>query len=114
MYVLVIDDDQEICKNILELLSYEGHTADGARTVAEGLRRAAAQIPDVVICDWKLPDGTGADVIDHLGNIPIILVTATDVRIMSAQHLSRAAGCIMKPFIISDLIKAIDQLMVKQ
>ena len=77
--VLVIDDKP----NLLGLMSKvlrgdaEVHSASG---VAEALKLLVSMTPDVVVCDLKMPDGTGLDVLRRVreisAEIPFILVSA--------------------------------------
>ncbi len=68
--VLVIDDDVESAEALRELLALSGHTVDVACDGAEGLRRAAALSPDVILCDVGLPGMSGYDVAAALRATP--------------------------------------------
>jgi len=110
MHVLIIDDDPGIAENVKEMLEFEGHTAGVATTAKEGVQLAHETRPDVVLCDWRLPDGTGADVIGQLPNVPVILTTGTDVNAIEQIYLNQAAGYIMKPFRMSELVEVVTQV----
>jgi two-component system response regulator HydG len=60
--VLVIDDDQDLCANLWDLLRDRGYRV----AVAHGEREATAQLSNaalrVVLIDMKLPEGDGAKV----------------------------------------------------
>ena len=60
--VLLVDDHQLLTQALSRLLALEEdiHVAAVAGTVA-GAKRAARERIDVVLMDYKLPDGTGAD-----------------------------------------------------
>ncbi|MBZ0283495.1 MAG: response regulator [Anaerolineae bacterium] len=110
MHVLIIDDDPHIAENVKEMLELEGHTARVATTVEDGVRLVQETPPDVVLCDWRLPDGTGADVIGQLPDVPVILTTGTDVYTIEQIYLNQAAGYIMKPFRMAELVDVVTQV----
>ena len=63
MRVLILDDHQLFADALVHLLSAEGDVEVIAttRTIAEAERVAAEEQPDVVLIDFMLPDGNGAD-----------------------------------------------------
>jgi two-component system KDP operon response regulator KdpE len=77
--VLVIDDDPELGKLVetilkpLELTVYQAYSGE------DGLRKAYAIHPDLVILDVMMPDLDGFDVcsrLRELSNLPILMLTA--------------------------------------
>jgi response regulator RpfG family c-di-GMP phosphodiesterase len=62
--VLVVDDQELFAQGLLRLLDdSSGITVVGTVSSAkEAVRVAIEEEPDVVVLDWRLPDGTGADV----------------------------------------------------
>lgn len=61
--LLVIDDSLTIRKSV-ELLAMkgEGHQLEFASAGQEGISKARAQPPDVILLDFVLPDMKGTDV----------------------------------------------------
>jgi DNA-binding NarL/FixJ family response regulator len=53
-----------------------------ATTVQEAVDQASTLAPDVILMDYRLPDGTGADattaILDQVGEIPILMLSAED------------------------------------
>ena len=82
--VMVLDDHEVVRRGICDILD----RADGvtvvaeAGTVAQGVRRANAVRPQVILSDLRLPDGTGLDVIAHvrttLPDTRIVVLTSYD------------------------------------
>lgn len=82
MHVLLIDDDPPIL-DLLELsLSLDGHQVSRATDGEEGLRVAAAELPDLIILDTMMPGLDGLEVArrirldETLRTTPIIMLTA--------------------------------------
>lgn len=63
MNILVIEDDADLCVEIVEYLERRNHQVSGCGTVAEARRVLAAKVAeaqfDGVVCDVGLPDGDG-------------------------------------------------------
>lgn len=80
--VLLIEDDevfQSLVCNYLQQLDYR---VDCAVTGREGIASCRRQLPDVILCDLKLPDISGLQVIQQLlseySELPIIVVSASE------------------------------------
>ncbi|MBX7255541.1 MAG: sigma-54 dependent transcriptional regulator [Candidatus Hydrogenedentes bacterium] len=66
MKVLVIDDDQALCRSLQIHLERQGHAVDCVYTASDGLTRLQLDAPDLVFVDLKLPDKSGLEVLRHL------------------------------------------------
>ena len=77
--VLIIDDDESMCRVLTKLVRNLNHHADYALTLKEGEKRAMSGSFDVVFLDVNLPDGSGLDGIESIRNISshpeIIIIT---------------------------------------
>ncbi|MEW5722661.1 MAG: sigma-54 dependent transcriptional regulator [Thermodesulfobacteriota bacterium] len=77
--VLIIDDDQMICRSLAAVVERLGHEAATALTLAEGLDRVAAGRFDVVFLDVRLPDGNGLEALPWMRRSPsspeVIIIT---------------------------------------
>jgi len=78
--LLIIDDEEQIRKLLSRLLELEGYEVLQASDCRLGLKQAEACSPDVILCDVRLPDGSGVDLIAKLKKIcpltEIIMLTA--------------------------------------
>ncbi|MHB1193631.1 MAG: ATP-binding response regulator [Longimicrobiales bacterium] len=75
--ILVLEDDPADRIAIERLVQREGlpWTLRWAETVAEGLRCVGDGGLDLAVLDHRLPDGTGFDLLSHLGATPYVFVT---------------------------------------
>jgi len=79
--LLLIDDDIEFTGMLSEICSEKGFTVAVAHTGRDGLIQALSEHPDVIVCDYFMPEMTGADVARELRNnewgknVPILLLT---------------------------------------
>ena len=61
--VLVIDDEAALRQIVAATLSKAGYAVEQASCVAEGRSRLARGDIDVALCDIKMPDGTGIELL---------------------------------------------------
>lgn len=78
--ILLIDDEQKLRTLIARFIKSEGFEVVEAEDCKTGLKKAEQQAFDVILCDVKLPDGSGVDLVSKIKNIcpqtEIILLTA--------------------------------------
>jgi DNA-binding response OmpR family regulator len=77
--VLVIEDDPNVAEVVSRYLEREGYEVDAVADGAEGLRRALASPPDLVVLDLMLPSLNGLEVCRRLraaAPVPVIMLTA--------------------------------------
>ena len=60
--ILMIDDNKDLANILCELISYLGYETLFAHNGTEGIAKARALRPDVIICDIGLPDISGIEV----------------------------------------------------
>lgn len=74
--ILLVEDEPEIQAVLSEALRDDNYAVDFAATVREAKSRLASQTYDLVIADWKLPDGDGrliADWATELGAKTVVM-----------------------------------------
>jgi DNA-binding NarL/FixJ family response regulator len=95
--VLVVDDQELFAQGLLRMLDgSSGITVVGTVSSAkEAVRIAVEKEPDVVVLDWQLPDGTGADVATALltarPSTTIVVLTSFANETVLAEAID--AGC---------------------
>lgn len=76
--VLIVEDEPQVAASLRELLEREGYAVTVAGSIAEA-KRALTNVPDVMLLDWRLPDGEGIDLLKELrktSDLPVLMVTA--------------------------------------
>jgi two-component system response regulator RegX3 len=100
--ILMVEDEESITIPLSEALDREGFDTQVAGTVAEALEKAAERMPDLVLLDVMLPDGSGYDVARTLresSKVPIIMLTARGEETDRIVGLELGADdYIVKPF----------------
>ena len=78
--VLIIDDERQLRGLLARIIGLEGYEVIQAENCAAGLRQLERTRPEVVLCDVKLPDGNGVDLVGRIKAIApdaeVILLTA--------------------------------------
>ncbi len=115
-HVLVVDDEPLIRWSLAETLNGRGHTVTEAGDGKEALRvvTRAANRPDVVLLDYRLPDSNDlslfAAIKRELPEIPIILMTAYGSPEITAGALALGAyRVVSKPFEVQDLVTLVQE-----
>ena len=118
--VLVIEDAQDLCVELVDYLQFAGYDAAGVGTVAqmrEALEHDAVTRPwQVLVLDLGLPDGDGLQAAQQMRaqrglDLGIVMVTArghVDDRIAGLR--SGADAYLVKPVDLRELAATIDQL----
>ncbi len=106
--VLVVDDEAAILRFLKLALEANDYEMSSAGTVAEALKRIAAESPDVVLLDLGLPDGDGKDVIRRArewSSLPIIVLSARERETEKIAALDLGADdYVNKPFSVDELM----------
>ena len=107
---LLIVDDEKSLRDMLQLLFHrQGFEATTAANYTEGVAAAIRLNPDVILCDIKMPDGNGLDLLSKVRAeglpTPVIMITAHTSTEDAIQALKRGAiDYIPKPFNNDELV----------
>src|SRR3954454_1289079 len=100
--ILMVEDETSITDPLAEALDREGFATRVVGTVADAIEQATAELPDLVLLDVELPDGSGYDVARTLresSRVPIIMLTARGEETDRIVGLELGADdYIVKPF----------------
>ncbi|MEL7587593.1 MAG: sigma-54 dependent transcriptional regulator [Prolixibacteraceae bacterium] len=116
--ILIIDDDSFICGILKKHLQNHDYQAEIAFSGKSALDLFKKNSFDLVICDFRLPDDTGLELLQKIrslkSNIPVIIMTAyADVRMAVKLMKMGASDYITKPIQQEELIVVIKKLLSK-
>ncbi|MBS1567797.1 MAG: sigma-54-dependent Fis family transcriptional regulator [Bacteroidetes bacterium] len=78
--VLLIDDEEKLRSLLKRIIQLEGYTVSEASGLKAGLKLLEKEPVDILLCDVKLPDGSGVDFVKEIKprfpQLEIILLTA--------------------------------------
>ena len=106
--ILVVDDDMHISTLLEETLQNAGHIVDKAFSGTEALLVLSQNKPDLILLDLMLPGLSGEELLPHIKDIPVIVVSAkADTADKVGLLLNGAADYITKPFDMEELLARI-------
>jgi DNA-binding response OmpR family regulator len=111
--ILVIEDDESIRSGLELNLRVEGYRVIGTDRMATGMKLVRQELPDLILLDLMLPDGSGLDLLKSLRRdnpeMPVLILTARGMEVDKVQGLSLGADdYITKPFGLAELLARID------
>ena len=112
MHILMVEDDIDLGRALLQALKTEGITGEWFRHAAEARRFVASAAVDCILLDVSLPDGTGYDLLSQWRReglrVPIIIITAhTGLEERVASLDQGADDFLVKPFAPVELVSRI-------
>ena len=119
--VLVVEDDDAIRNNVARLLKLEGYEVSVAINGTEGLERARALRPEVVVSDINMPGIDGFAMVEAMRADPalattvVLMLTALDDRASMRRGMTAGADdYLAKPFTRVELLEALEGLLKKR
>ena len=112
--ILVVDDNEDFCKNIADILQLKGYEVATAYDGSAALELAKQNHFDVVIMDIKMPVMNGVDAFKRMKSIApdtaVIIVTAYAMEELIREALREGAfGFLSKPLDIEKLFVLIER-----
>lgn len=116
--ILVVDDDKDICLVLSKFLSKNNYAIDVANTGEDGLRSLRANDYDLILCDYKLPDLTGVELLQKIKvlnlTVAVIIITGySDVKTAVETFRYGANDYITKPLYPDELLVTIRETISK-
>jgi DNA-binding NtrC family response regulator len=110
--VLIVDDDAVVRSAAERVLSEAGLPVSSAASVADALEHPDRARCRVVLCDLKLPDGSGLEVLRHLRaerpDLPFVITTGYATPATLARAADAGATILLpKPFDEEELLAAV-------
>lgn len=95
--ILVVDDDPAQAEMVSEFLRVSGYPhIDHAPDVRSAWQQLKDRHYDIVLLDYKLPDGNGLDLLDQIATqgpkVPVVMVTGQGNERVAVQAIQRGAA----------------------
>ena len=106
--LLIVDDDPELLRLLVEEMSHAGHQCTGCDNARDALVLLRTECFDLVVLDWTLPDFTGVELCRRLrrsaNTTPVLMLTARDDVDEQVQALDAGVDdYLTKPFDLKEL-----------
>jgi len=119
--ILIIDDDAHTCQMVGEFLRRQGNEVTSAANGGTGLAMAAADAPDLILCDLDMPGMDGLGVVstlrhdEKLGEIPVIFLSGCTDREQIRRTMNLGADDFLnKPARLSEILAAVNARLALQ
>jgi two-component system response regulator DevR len=113
--LLVVDDHEVVRQGLVALLDRRAgfEVVAQAGTVAESIEQARRYLPDIVVMDVRLPDGSGIEACREIraelpGTRVIMLTSYPDEEAVMSAIIAGASGYLLKQIRARDLVAALE------
>jgi two-component system response regulator HydG len=112
--ILIIDDDFDMCALLSRFLDKKGYLTEVAHNGAKGLAKFNEEHFDIVLCDFRLGDKDGKDVLQKIKEVKpktiVIIITGySDIKTAVDVIKLGAFDYITKPLIPDEVINVIER-----
>ena len=117
--ILIVDDDEGICKTLSLILSKKGYETETAGTGREGIEKAQERFFNLALIDIKLPDMEGVELLRPLKemhpDMAVIMITGYASVETAIQALKDGAWAyIPKPLNMDEVLATVREALEKQ
>jgi len=114
--ILIIDDDFDMCALLSRFLNKKGYITEVAHNGSKGLAKFNEYHFDIVLCDFRLGDKDGKDVLSKIKEarpktIVIIITGYSDIKIAVDVIKMGAFDYITKPLIPDEVVNVIEKAL---
>jgi two-component system response regulator HydG len=116
--ILIIDDDPDMCVLLSKFLAKKGYEAEAAHSAGKGIAKFLEGKYDIVLCDYRLGDKDGKDVLRKIKEISpqtiVIIITGySDIKTAVDVIKLGAFDYITKPLIPDEVVNVIEKALSK-
>ncbi len=113
--VVVIDDEEMVATLTGAVLGMKGYDVQVATSGQSGIRMIFETLPDAVVCDVRMPEIGGEQVIQALrgqattSHIPVLLISGQ----CDARESMLGDAFLQKPYNVPELVATIDRFCAR-
>lgn len=116
--ILIVDDDHSIIELLKVTLADAGYSPIPAYNGEQALKKFAAEKPDLILVDYKMPDMNGVELISKIKEISpsviSVLVTAFGTEEVAIEAVRQGINdYIKKPFDLDEIVKVVERHLQK-
>lgn len=115
--VLVVDDDESLCQNLLDILTEKGYRVSFAFDDIDAIEKVKTKTYDIMLLDMKLPPLNGLETYLEIRkispNIVVVIITGFLLEMENMINMARKNGAyalLEKPLNIDELITILEQI----
>lgn len=115
--ILIVEDEAEILNINARMMKRRGYNVITAMSVEESLQCLSERIPDMLILDIMLPDGSGYDICEKFrreSDNPVIFLTGKNQLSDKVEGLGRGGDYYLtKPYSFDELLAVTQRLLTR-
>ncbi|HZP85443.1 MAG TPA: sigma-54 dependent transcriptional regulator [Burkholderiales bacterium] len=116
VHALLVEDESLFAKAVSKRLNKSGIACTVVGSLADAMRALTERLPDLVLLDLRLPDGSGMDFLHSLrgmsDSLPVIVLTAfADVEEAVQAMKQGAADYLKKPVDLEELLVTVERVL---
>ena len=113
--ILIIEDDSTFSQLLEGFLTKHGHQPEVVNDVKKSLKLLDQKSFDLLLIDYRLPDGKGTEIIEFLQNLPLwkkvpVLLLSGEMNIGALAQVAGITSFIPKPPNLPDLVRKLGQI----
>ncbi len=122
--ILIVEDEADIVEVLSKRFEREGYEVLSARTGPEGLAKAKAELPSLIILDILIPEMDGFAVFRNLkrkdaggpdtSKIPVVVLTAMGSDLRPMFEVEGVKDYLEKPFDAVQLVRKVDEILARK
>ena len=114
--ILIVDDEENLSYSLQLALKRAGHHCRVAEAIQLAIAAVGRQMPDLVLLDMQLPDGSGMDLLARFRemglDVPVIVITAFGTVAGAVAAMKQGAvDYIQKPLSMEEVALAVDRCL---
>lgn len=119
--ILVVDDEPNVLRSLMQYLTIEDFEVETASHGEEALEKVDSFRPELILLDVMMPNMDGFEVLDAIkkkpghDKTPVIMLTAKDQSSdVLKGYQSGATSYLVKPFNLDELVETINQTLERE
>jgi DNA-binding response OmpR family regulator len=111
--ILLLEDDEDVAELLVLVLRGAGYMVDLAVNVAQADHRLAERGYELVVADWRLPDGDGIEIANRAADLGAKTAILSGYALQMTPEKSARHEIWMKPIRPTELIAAVERCLGK-
>ena len=114
--ILIIDDDMDMCRLLERFFNRHNFEVVITNSGKRGLEELQKQIPDIILCDFRLSDTDGKELLIKIKaispQVPVIIITGySEVKVAVEVMKHGAFDYVTKPLLPEEILVTIDKAL---
>lgn len=111
--ILIVDDEVELLKMLEEEFASREHAVTTATSGKEAIAKIQKSLPEVILCDYKMPNGNGLEVLNYVKTLgktkPTFFFISGHSELTPEECITAGArNFFAKPFDIDDVATQVE------